>query len=92
MTEYDNTNRGALFKNTKKRDGKKDPDYNGSLNVGGHDYWLSAWLTKDRNGNTFMSVSVQPKDRQISEPPPRKAEQSRKPHHRDDDMDDAIPF
>lgn len=61
MSDYDNTNRGALFKNNRK---EKDshPDYNGSLNVGGHDYWISAWLKTDKNGGKFMSLSVKQKD------------------------------
>ena len=60
MTEYDNSNRGALFKNDKKN--PNWPDYKGSLNVAGIDYWLSAWLKKDKNGNTYMSLNVKPKE------------------------------
>ena len=35
--EYDNTNRGSLFKNDRKDDAKF-PDYKGSLNVEGVDF------------------------------------------------------
>jgi hypothetical protein len=46
MTEYDNTNRGSIWKNEKK---EKDthPDFTGSANVDGHDYWVSAWRRKE---------------------------------------------
>lgn len=57
---YDNTNSGALFKNDRKQN-DKHPDYNGSLNVDGTDYWLSGWL-KEKNGKKFFSLSVKPKD------------------------------
>ena len=61
MSEYDNSNTGALFKNDQKTT-DKHPDYKGSLNVGGVDYWLSAWLKKSKAGATFMSLAVTIKD------------------------------
>lgn len=82
MSEYDDTNRGALFKNDRK---EKDthPDYKGSLNVGGVDHWLDAWLKKDKNGKTYMSVLVKPKEsRQETRQAPRTRNQN----------DDSIPF
>ena len=36
MSDYDNTNSGALFKNDGKQG--KQPDYRGPLNVGGKDF------------------------------------------------------
>jgi hypothetical protein len=47
MTEYDNTNRGQIWGNEKKREGKQDPDFTGSLNVDGREYWISAWKRKE---------------------------------------------
>ena len=78
---FDNTNSGALFKNA---DREKDahPNYKGSLNVDGTDYWISAWLKKDKNGNPYMSLAVKPKD----EAAPKAKPKSR------DDADDDIPF
>ena len=54
---FDNTNRGALFKN-KEKASANHPDYKGKLNVDGEDYWLSSWIKKSKDGKTYMSVSV----------------------------------
>lgn len=42
MPEYDNTNRGQIWKNDRK---EKDthPDYTGDANIDGVEYWISAW-------------------------------------------------
>ena len=81
---FDETNRGALFKNEDKK-GDKFPDYKGQLNVNGQDFWISAWLKTSKQGTKFMSLSVQSKDRQSSEPT-RRGQPSR------DDDSDSIPF
>ena len=41
--QYDNTNRGSLFKNDRK-ELDNHPDYNGSINIDGKDYWLNGWI------------------------------------------------
>jgi uncharacterized protein (DUF736 family) len=61
MSDYDNTNKGALFQ-AKEKKTDKHPDYDGSINVGGHDYWVSGWKKVSKNGNTFLSLSVKRKD------------------------------
>src|ERR1700745_2426745 len=94
MTEYDNTTRGALFRNNKKQTDKQ-PDYTGSLNVGGVDYWLSGWVKVSQNGTKFFSVSVQPKEEQSTSARP--TPKTRKPDPIStglprNDMNDEIPF
>lgn len=59
--QYDNTNRGALFRNHKKTQ-DNHPDHNGSINIDGKEYWLSAWIKESKNGSKFFSLSVKPKD------------------------------
>ena len=54
--DYDNTNRGALFKAEKKSE--KHPDYTGKINIGGNDHYLSAWIKESKAGNKFMSLSL----------------------------------
>jgi hypothetical protein len=56
MTEYDNTNRGVLFRNDRKEN-DKHPDYRGTINVEGHEYEISAWIKEGKKGK-FMSLSV----------------------------------
>ena len=60
---YDNTNRGQIWGN---KDKVKDtqPDYKGSINIDGREYWLSGWTRKpDANPKApAMTFSVQPKD------------------------------
>jgi len=54
MSDYDNTNTGAMFKN-KKKTTDKHPDYTGQANVAGVEYWVSYWLKKSKAGETYMS-------------------------------------
>lgn len=87
MTTYDNTNRGALFKNTRK-DSDNHPDYNGSINVDGVEYWLSAWVKEGAKGK-FFSLSVKSKEQATPKP---QAKATAKASSGSDDMDDDLPF
>ena len=60
---FDNTNRGVLFPNDKKGNEKR-PDFTGDINVGGTEYRLSAWKKASKQGNNFLSISVQLKEGQ----------------------------
>ncbi len=82
MPDYDNTNSGALFKNKDKD--KAHPnwaDYQGSVNVEGVEYWLSAWIKESEKVGKFMSLSLKPKE-----------EQREKPKSKAKDDSDDIPF
>lgn len=78
MSDYDDTNRGALFKNDKK-ESDNHPDYKGSINVAGTEYWLSSWLKKSKAGATYMSLSVKQKDDAPAKP-------AKKPAQPDEDL------
>lgn len=69
MAEFDNTNRGSLFKNDKKTE-EKHPDMSGSINIDGTEYWISGWKKQSKQGANFLSLSVRPKEvvRQSSQP------------------------
>lgn len=90
MTEYDNTNRGSIWKNDKK-DKDTHPDFTGSLNVGGVEYWVSAWKRKEGASSKApaLSFSVKPKDEQQAQPQRRGSMSDRAMN---DDMNDDVPF
>ena len=67
MADFDNTNRGSLFKNDKKLE-EKHPDMNGSINIEGTEYWISGWKKTSKAGSGFISLSVRPKQDQASKP------------------------
>jgi hypothetical protein len=99
--EYDNTNSGLLARNDRK---EKDthPDYTGSINVGGVDYWLSGWVKVGRDGTKlagqkFFSLQVRPKEeaqRPAARPAARAAAPARGAPQRGriEDAEDDIPF
>jgi hypothetical protein len=65
---YDNTNRWTLNKNDRKEK-ETHPDYKGSLNVDGVDYWIDGWIKEGANGK-FISGSLKPKNNasQLAQP------------------------
>lgn len=84
MAEYDNRNRFTLFRNTKKREGKKDADFNGTFTDElGREWWINAWSqTPKSGGDKFLSGSVKLKEAA------KAPERSRAPAQLDDD----VPF
>jgi hypothetical protein len=87
--DYDNNLRGVLFKNDRK---EKDthPDYKGSCEVDGTEYWLSAWIKDGRNGK-FMSLAFTEKEEERAPAPAPRGRNGGREQRRDD-FDDDIPF
>lgn len=87
MSQYDNTNTGILSRNERK-ESDKHPDFTGTINVDGTDYWLSGWVREGKDGGKmegkkFFSLSVKPKD----------AKPQARPQQRGGiDPNDEIPF
>ncbi len=82
---FDNTNQGALFKNDKQGNEQR-PDYRGTLDVNGQQFWISAWLKSSKAGNKYMSLSVQPKEAKDDRRPERGAQPAAAP------VNDDVPW
>lgn len=54
--------RGVLFKNKRKKEGSKQPDYTGSCQIDGVELWISAWLNTSRAGEKYYSFNFQKKE------------------------------
>jgi hypothetical protein len=87
MADYDNKNRFTLFRNTKKREGKQDADFNGTFtDENGREFWINAWSTQPKSGGEkFLSGSVKLKDAPREQPRAEPVQQRVK-------LDDEIPF
>jgi hypothetical protein len=57
---YPTENKGALFKNDRKK-GEDDPAYRGEIDVGGRPYWISAWLRTSKAGARYLTLAVREK-------------------------------
>ncbi len=90
--EYDNTNRGSIWKNDKKET-DSHPDFTGSLNVLGIEFWVSAWKRKPDASEKApaLSFTVKPKEEQARST--SKPQQSKPaPSNNFDGFEDDIPF
>lgn len=87
MSEYDNTNRGAIWQNKDKTE-DKHPDFKGSLNVGGVEYWVSAWKRRSGASDKSPALSFSVKPKEDNQRPP--AGSNIRPLK--EDMNDDIPF
>lgn len=80
--QYDDTNKGVIFPNDRKET-EKQPDFKGSINIEGRDYWISGWKKSGKKG-PLVSLSVQAKQEQRE-----RQHQQRAPQR--DPFDDAPP-
>lgn len=81
--DYDNNNRGALWKND-KRTTEKHPQLRGSAEINGVEYWVSAWTSSEGGKKPLVSLSFQVKDAIPSAAPVAVSNEV--------DFDDDLPF
>jgi len=82
--EYDNTNRGVLFKNDRKTEDYHG-DYTGSIDIDGVEYFLDAWVKESKTGKKFFSLKKGNEKR-------GKAPQQSAPKQEAPAFDDDLPF
>ena len=89
MTNYDNTNRWILSRND-RRDKDTSPEFTGTINIEGKEYWLNGWVREKKDGSgKFFSGTAKPKEPMTlgpdPEPPARRGSMK-------DQLDDDLPF
>ena len=79
------SNEGVIFKNTKKPEGSKQPDYRGEINCDGVTKEIALWVRKSEKGLTYFSVK-------LSEPWKKPAEPESVPAKIEDQDTSDLPF
>ena len=86
---YDNNLRGVLFPEKEKRS-ENSPDYSGSCEIDGKQYWLDGWKRRSQKGDPFLSLRLKPKSTRASVPPTAAIAVPKVPEP--PPFDDDIPF
>lgn len=87
MSQYDETNRGAVWRNEYKKS-DNHPDLSGRINIEGKEYWLNGWTKKpDASAKApVVSFAVRPvEDQAPAAPAPKQAPAG-------ETFDDDIPW
>ena len=83
---YDNNNSGALFRNDKKKE-DKEPDYKGSINVEGKEFWVNGWINEAKeSGKKYLKVKVSPKENSGGDGRDNPRQRSQRSRGTDDDF------
>ncbi len=89
MADYDNRDRGALFKND-KRGNDKAPDYTGNYTTPDNQTRrIAAWITTSKAGQTYLALKMS--DPQPRQQPAQETQQPQQQQPQQDYLDD-IPF
>ena len=92
MSQYDNTNTGALFIND-RRQTENQPNAKGSVDIDGVEYWVSAWTKTSKSGQKFQSLAFTRKEQQQAPARPAQAKPApTTPAFNPDVIDDDLPF
>lgn len=76
----------VIFKNEKRQEGTKQPEYTGKLNVNGEIKDVSLWVQESKTGKKYFSGKIKPEYKKQEEPPPVNNKDY------DEPIDDDLPF
>jgi hypothetical protein len=91
---FDKTNRGSIWPN-KRKDKDTHPDFTGSINVDGKEYWLNGWRRKEGASPVSPSMTFTVRAKEFADPETADGHsvQPRTARKSSADMDDSeIPF
>jgi uncharacterized protein (DUF736 family) len=91
MTEHDNTNTGALFRNDKGENPKR-PDYRGKIDVEGRSFKVSGWIRESKAGQKYMRLALEPEVAQAPQASQEPIRQSTGGNQPEPDDCDPLPF
>jgi hypothetical protein len=74
MSQYDNSNKGGVWKND-NRESEKHPHFKGNAEVGGVQYWVSGWLRNPDGNPNAPAMKFTPKENQPHAQPPQQSPQ-----------------
>lgn len=77
---------GSLFRNRDKRS-ETHADLKGDILIDGQEFWMNGWENKDKNGNTWIKVTLSKK-----QPRPQSDAPAKTQSKHDIELSDDIPF
>lgn len=83
-------NSGTLGRN-KRRESDKHPEYTGSAEIDGREFWISAWLKEGSDGK-FFSLSFKPKEQKQGGGGGQSQRPSQRSSQREPGDEDDAPF
>lgn len=83
-------NSGTLGRN-KRRESDKHPEYTGSAEIDGQEFWISAWLKEGSDGK-FFSLSFKPKEQKQGGGGGKSQGSSQRSSQREPGDEDDTPF
>lgn len=82
---------GVMFPNTRKKN-PNGPDWRGEVKINGTIMEVAGWTKTDKNGNNFISLSIQPPRARPQIQPQIQPMNDPIGGHRREPLDDEIPF